>query len=297
MAELSLRRALVVGAALLGAACSTKPTLADPVSPTPPLDERISALERRHNARVGLFASDLAAGRTAEYRADDMFAMCSTFKTYAAASVLQRCDRGELRLTDQAFVDPDSILPNSPVTELAAGHAMSLGDLCAAALQRSDNCAANLLLTTIGGPPAITAFARSIGDEWTRLDRWEIELNTALPGDPRDTSTPRALAGGYRTLLTGTVLTASSRQQLEDWMRGNSTSSMRAGLPAGWTSADKTGSGDYGTTNDIGIAYGPDGRKLLLGFMTRSTTDDPQAPALRPLIGELATIVVPALTS
>ena len=256
MAELPRRRALLLGAALLGAACSAKTTRADPVSPVPPLDERISALERRHSARVGLFAADLGSGRTAEYHADD-----------------------------------------SPVTELAAGHAMSLGELCAAALQRSDNCAANLLLTTIGGPAQITAFARSIGDDRTRLDRWEIELNTALPGDPRDTSTPRALAGGYRAVLTGAVLALGSRQQLEDWMRGNSTSSMRAGLPAGWTSADKTGSGDYGSTNDIGIAYGPDGRKLLLGFMTRSTTDDPQAPALRPLIGELTTQVVSSLTS
>lgn len=297
MAELSRRRALLLGAALLGAACSAKATRADPVSPVPPLDERISALERRHNARVGLFAADLESGRTAEYRADDMFAMCSTFKTYAAASVLAHCDRGELRLSDQVFVNPGAVLPNSPVTELAAGHAVSLGELCAAALQRSDNCAANLLLTTIGGPAQITAFARSIGDDRTRLDRWEIELNTALPGDPRDTSTPRAFAGGYRTVLTGGVLAPGSRQQLEDWMRGNSTSSMRAGLPAGWTSADKTGSGDYGSTNDIGIAYGPDGRKLLLGFMTRSTTDDPQAPALRPLIGELTTQVVSSLTS
>lgn len=260
MGELSRRRIIVVGATLFAAACTAKLTLKDPAEPVSPLDERITALERRHNARVGLFAADLGSGRTAEFRADDMFAMCSTFKTYAAASVLQRCDRGELHLSDQVFVNPGAILPNSPVTESSAGHAMTLSDLCAAALQRSDNCAANLLLTTIGGPSEITGFARSIGDDKTRLDRWELELNTALPGDPRDTTTPRAFALGYQNLLTGSTLAVPSRQQLDEWMRANVTSSMRAGLPQGWTSADKTGSGDYASTNDVGIAYGPDGR-------------------------------------
>ena len=296
MGELSRRRALVAGATLFAAACSSKPTLADPAEPVPPLDERITALERRHNARVGLFAADLGSGRTAEFRADDMFAMCSTFKTYAAASVLQRCDRGELHLSDQVFVNPGAILPNSPVTESNAGHAMTLSDLCAAALQRSDNCAANLLLTTIGGPSEITAFARSIGDDKTRLDRWELELNTALPGDPRDTTTPRAFALGYQNLLTGSALAVPSRQQLDEWMRANVTSSMRAGLPQGWTSADKTGSGDYASTNDVGIAYGPDGRKVLLAMMTRTASDDPKAENLRPLIGELTKQIVSTLS-
>ncbi len=287
---------IVVGATLFAAACTAKPTLKDPAEPVPPLDERITALERRHNARVGLFAADLGSGRTAEFRADDMFAMCSTFKTYAAASVLQRCDRGELHLSDQVFVNPGAILPNSPVTESNAGHAMTLSDLCAAALQRSDNCAANLLLTTIGGPSEITAFARSIGDDKTRLDRWELELNTALPGDPRDTTTPRAFALGYQNLLTGSALAVPSRQQLDEWMRANVTSSMRAGLPQGWTSADKTGSGDYASTNDVGIAYGPDGRKVLLAMMTRTASDDPKAENLRPLIGELTKQIVSTLS-
>jgi beta-lactamase class A len=251
-------------------------------------------LERRYNRLIGVFAADLSSGRTVENRADDLFAMCSTFKTYAAASVLQRCDRGELHLTDQVFVNPAGILPNSPVTELRAGHAMALSELCAAALQQSDNCAANLLLTAIGGPAEITAFARSIGDDKTRLDRWETELNSAIPGDPRDTTTPRSFARGYQNLLVGSVLAPASREQLEDWMRGNTTSSMRAGLPEAWTSADKTGSGDYGSTNDVGIAFGPDGRKMLLALMTRSA-DDPRAENLRALIGELTTQVVDTL--
>jgi beta-lactamase class A len=183
------------------------------------------------------------------------------------------------------------------LTDAHAGQAMALSELCAAALQRSDNCAAILLLTALGGPSQITAFARSIGDDNTRLDRWETQLNSALPGDPRDTSTPRSLGHGFVNLLAGSVLTESSRRQLDDWMRGRVTSSMRAGLPNVWTSADKTGSGDYGSTNDVGIAYGPDGRKLLLSMMTRSATDDPKAHNMQPLIGELTTRVVDALRS
>ncbi|MBV9515978.1 MAG: class A beta-lactamase [Mycobacteriaceae bacterium] len=263
-------------------------------SPLASIDDRVAALERRYSARVGLFAADLDSGRGVENRADEMFAMCSTFKTYAAASVLQRCDRGELHLDDQAPI-PVAILPNSPVTRPHAGQSMALADLCAAVLQRSDNTAANALLTRIGGPAAITEFARSIADDKTRLDRWETDLNTAFPGDPRDTTTPRAFARGYQNLLVGTALGEQSRRQLDEWMRGNVTSTMRAGLPDGWTSADKTGTGDYGSTNDIGVAYGPTGQRVLLAIMTRSATDDRQAEPLGTLIGELTGAVMTGL--
>jgi len=221
--------------------------------------------------------------------------MCSTFKGYAVARVLQMSERGELRLDDAVRIDRADIVSNSPVTEPAVGRTLTLAELCQGALQRSDNTAANLLLRTIGGPPAITAFARSIGDDKTRLDRWETVLNSAVPGDPRDTSTPHALGGGYRSLLIGDALAPASRGQLETWMRGTTTSSMRAGLPPGWTTADKTGSGDYGSTNDVGIAYGPGGRRVMLSIMTRSRTDDPKAENLRPLIGELTTLALPWL--
>uniref|UniRef100_UPI0011820C68 serine hydrolase n=1 Tax=Mycobacterium tilburgii TaxID=44467 RepID=UPI0011820C68 len=166
------------------------------------------------------------------------------------------------------------------------------GQLCAAALQRSDNTAANLLLSAIGGPPAITDFARSIGDELTRLDRWELELNTAIPGDLRDTSTPRALGTGIRKLLTGTVLGQAQRGQLEQWMRGNTTSSMREDLLPGWSSADKTGTGDYGSTNDVGMVYGPAGQRILVSIMARSQSANPDAAALRPLIADVTRSVL-----
>ena len=277
------------------AAFPQKPSLGDPSGePVPPVHDRIEALQRRHNAKIGVYAVDLESGRTVSHLDGESFAMCSTFKGYAAARVLQMVQNGELTLDRQVFVDPaQTALPNSPRTAPNSGGQMTLAELCAAAVQVSDNAAGNLLLQTIGGPSAITDFARSIGDDRTRLDRWEIELNSAIPGDPRDTSTPHALGGGYRNLLTGDALAPPQRQQLEDWLRANETSSMRAGLPQGWTTADKTGNGDYGSTNDIGIAYGPEGQRLLVAIMTRSQTNDPKAPNNRALIGEVTTLLVP----
>jgi len=295
MNRLSRRHVLLGGLTLAAVAAGpAKSALATP-PPVATVEQRIAGLEQANNALIGLFAVNLDSGQTLAHRAQDSFAMCSTFKTYASARVLQMAERGELALDQTMFVDPSAIVMNSPVTESRAGGQMTLAELCQAALQRSDNTAGNMLLHRIGGPPAITAFARSIGDARSRLDRWEIELNSAVPGDPRDTSAPEALGGGYRALLDGDALAAPQRQQLQDWMRANQTSSMRAGFPPGWTSADKTGSGDYGSTNDVGVAYGPDGQRVLLAIMTRSQANDPKAPNLRPLIGELTGLVLPTL--
>ncbi len=279
-------------------ACDRHPTLIDPAEPVPPINGRIASLEKRHNAFAGVYAVDVAAGREVAHRDGDPFAMCSTFKTYAVGRLLQKVERGEVDLEDPIYIDPSAIVSYSPVTGPQAGQRMPLSQLCQAALQRSDNTAGNLLLKAIGGPGAVTEFARSIGDGATRLDRWETALNSAKPGDPRDTSTPRSLGGGYRELLTGGVLAEPQRRQLEDWMRGNMTSarSMRAGLPQGWTTADKTGAGDYGSTNDIGMAFGPQERTVLLSIMTRSRSDNPDAPMLPQLIADITTLVLPWLT-
>jgi beta-lactamase class A len=296
MTRLSRRQALLAGLTLAAAtACSPKPVLADPAEPVPPIQLRIEAMQRTHNAKIGVYAVDLSSGRSITYLDGESFAMCSTFKGYASARVLQTVAHGELTLDQMVFVDPAAIVANSPRTGPRAGGDMTLDELCQAALQVSDNTAGNLLLQIIGGPPAITAFARSIGDDRTRLDRWETELNSAAPGDARDTSSPRALGAGYRMLLTGDVLAPTQRRQLEDWMRANETSSMRAGLPPGWAAADKTGNGDYGSTNDVGVAYGPAGQRVLLAIMARSQANDPKAQNLRALIGELTASVISEL--
>lgn len=294
MTALSRRRLVLGGMSLAAlAACGRSDPPVNPVgseSPVPPTDARIEALERRDGVVVGLYAVDLPTGRWLAHRADDRFAMCSAFKGYLAGAVLARADRRSLTLADTVTLAPSQLVTYSPVTEPLVGQPMTLAELCRAVLQQSDNSAANALLRVLGGPATITEFARSIGDDQTRLDRWETALNSAVPGDPRDTSTARALGVGYRAMLAGDALTPASSRLLQDWMRGNETSSMRAGLP-GWATADKTGSGDYGSANDAGIAYGPAGEQLLLSIMTRTASDDPQAPSRRDLIGELAALV------
>ncbi|RAV13235.1 class A beta-lactamase [Mycolicibacterium sp. GF69] len=296
MTEISRRHALLGGLTLVALATSPhKAAMADPPQPPRPIGDRIGAMERSNNALIGVFATNLDTGRTVAHRAQDPFAMCSTFKGYAAARVLQKAERGELALTDRVIIDQGDIVPNSPVTQTRVGQAMTLTELCQAALQQSDNAAGNWLLRVIGGPSGITDFARSIGDERSRLDRWETELNAAVPGDPRDTTTPEAIGGGYRSILLGGVLAEPQRQQLGDWMRANQTSSVRPALPPGWTTADKTGSGDYASTNDVGIAFGPDGERLLLAIMTRTAGADPGAPNNRPMVAELAKQLVAEL--
>lgn len=295
------RRGLLIGGGALAvlAGCSAKPTPAKTASaePLPMIAERLDALERRYGAFVGVYALGLDTGRSVTNRADDPFAMCSTFKVYAASRVLQKAQLGELELTDAVRIEPGDIVANSPVTQTRVGQSMTLAELCQAALQHSDNSAGNWLLRVISGPPAVTEFARSIGDDRTRLDRWETALNSAVPGDSRDTSTPRALGAGYQRLLTGDILAPAQRDQLEEWMLGNQTSSMRAGLPPRWTSADKTGGGDYGSTNDVGVVYGPDGRRAVLAILLRSQANDPSAADLRPLVAEVATLVLPYLSN
>ncbi|MBU9764616.1 class A beta-lactamase [Mycobacterium sp. TNTM28] len=295
MTGLLSRRSVLIGS-LAAAAAAVETGMGCAASAfAAPVDDQLAELERRSNGRIGVYAQNLDSGRTLTHRQNEMFAMCSTFKAYAAARALQLVGHGQLSLEHRVFVDAEAIVPYSPVTETRTGTEMTLAELCQAALQQSDNTAGNLLLKTIGGPAGVTTFARSIGDERTRLDRWEVELNSAIPGDPRDTSTPAALATGYRAVLTGDALNPPQRRQLEDWMRANQTSSMRAGLPQGWTTADKTGSGDYGSSNDAGIAYGPDGQRVLLVLMTRSNATDPKAESLRPIIGELAALVLPSV--
>lgn len=299
------RRVLVAGAAAAALAASRYPwvAVADPAGPAPtsPVEAGLAALEDRYNAKVGFYGRNLASGRTLAYRADDLFATCSAFKAYVAAQVLQKDQRGELRLSDEVYIDPALFVPvASPITEPNLGGWMPLFDLCAAAVRQSDNTATNLMLEVLGGPPSVTAFARSVGDDRTWMVRWETDLNTAFPGDPRDTSSPRGMGSGFLNMLTGggnPIFDEPHRAQLEEWMRTIVTGDnrIRAGLPPGWSIADKTGAGDYASTNDIGVAFGPSGERLLLSIMTRTRSDDPKTPRSDALLAEVTRVVVPWL--
>ena len=282
-------------AALLLAGCSSMSKKQQ--AATDKLQATLARIEADAKGRLGVAVVDAGSGLEAGWRMEERFPMCSTFKLLLAANVLHRVQGGDLSLERRQYFAPSQVVAYSPVSQSRAGDGggMSLLELCEAAIVVSDNTAANLVLSTLGGPAAVTAFARSIGDDRTRLDRWETELNTALPGDPRDTSTPSAPASGYRALLTGDVLPVPQRQQLMDWMLGNQTSSMRAGLPPGWTSADKTGSGDFGSTNDVGLAIGPNGQRVLLAIMIRSRSADRDASGQRPLVGQIAASVLAEL--
>jgi len=228
--------------------------------------DKLEALERRYGGRLGVSILDTGTGKRVGHRADERFPMCSTFKFLAAAQVLARVDRGEERLDRRIVYSKDDLVVYSPVTEKHVGEpGMSLAELCHATVTLSDNTAGNLLLASFGGPAGLTAFARSLGDDVTRLDRWETELNEAIPGDPRDTTSPAAMLDDMRSLLLGDTLSPASRKRLADWLVATSTGSqrVRGGLPKDWRAGDKTGTSDNGVTNDIAIAW-PPGRAPLL---------------------------------
>jgi beta-lactamase class A len=240
----------------------------------------IAATENRMGGRIGVAALDTASGKRLDYRAEERFPMCSTFKFLAAAAVLKRVDEGKEKLERLVPYSAKDILEYAPVTKehLKEG-GMTVGALCAAAIEQSDNTAGNLILDAIGGTGGFTNFARGLGDQVTRLDRKEPDLNNSVPGDDRDTTSPNSMLGDITRLLTGDVLSKSSRRRLEDWLQGNKTGAdmIRAGVPANWIVGDKTGRGANGATNDIAIIRPPDRAPILLAIYSvgsRASADD-----------------------
>ena len=258
---------------------------------------RILSVEQRSGARISVAAVDTASGKRLAYRSEERFPMCSTFKFLAAAAVLKRVDGGQQELDRFVSYDAKDILEYAPVTKahLKDG-GMTLGALCAAAIEQSDNTAGNLLLDTIGGPTGLTNFARSIGDETTRLDRKEPELNSASPGDERDTTTPAAMCADMQRLLLGKLLSESSRQQLEDWLRQNETGSqmIRAGVPKTWTVGDKTGRCGNGATNDVAIIRPPASAPILVAIYSMGSASS--AEDRTAIVAEAARAVVESLS-
>jgi beta-lactamase class A len=239
----------------------------------------LARIEAASGGRLGVAVLDTTSGARANHRADERFPMCSTFKLLAAAAVLARVDAGQEQLERRVRFAETDLVVYSPVTrERVGGDGMSLEELCAAAMTVSDNTAGNLLLASLGGPAALTAFARSLGDRVTRLDRIEPDLNEATPGDPRDTTSPAAMVGNVQKLVLGDVLSPASRQRLTGWLVGNKTGDtrLRAGLPSAWRVGDKTGTGDNGTTNDVGIVWPPERAPILMSIYLTGTAASPE---------------------
>jgi beta-lactamase class A len=273
------------GAALITTALSGRPNAVHASTPNQRLIDEIKRLESESGGRLGVCVLDTATGTRHVHRGDERFPMCSTFKALAAAAILARVDAGKEQLTRRITYDASALVTYSPVTEKhVGGDGMTLAEICEAAVTLSDNTAGNLLLSALGGPPGLTAFARSLGDQITRLDRDEPSLNEALPDDPRDTTTPNAMASNLQALVVGTTaLSAPSREQLTAWLVANKTGDtrLRAGLPKDWRVGDKTGTGARGTNNDVAVIWPPGKAPIVItAYLTGATVPAAQQNAI-----------------
>jgi len=220
-----------------------------------------AALEAASGGRLGVTLLDTGTGRRVGHRQDERFPMCSTFKAVLAATVLADVDAGRLSLDRRLPVSANDLVSHSPGTLRHVGKDMTVRDLCRTTMVTSDNAAANLLLGIVGGPAGVTAWLRGIGDAVTRSDRFEPEMNGFVAGDPRDTTSPAAMAATLQRAVLGDVLSAVSRRQLADWLIDNETGQacIRAGVDARWRVGEKTGSNGVDTRNDIGVLWPLDG--------------------------------------
>ncbi|MEV4121999.1 class A beta-lactamase [Micromonospora sp. NPDC049645] len=265
------------------------------LTPSPVAEQEFGRLEQTFGARLGVFAIDTGTGRTVEHRPDERFAYASTWKALAAAEVLDGTTDAELdRVVRYSAQD---LVSHAPITQKHVGEGMSLRALADAAVRYSDNTAGNLLLRHLGGPQGFAQKLRGIGDTVTDPARYETALNEATPGDRRDTSTARALAGDLRAYTLGEALEPADRDVLRGWLRGNTTGAtlVRAGVPTGWVVGDKTGTGGYGTRNDIAVIWPPDRAPIVLAVL--SSRDRKDATPDDALIAQATRVVVAQLSS
>jgi beta-lactamase class A len=298
--------ALATAVGLLLGGCSSAEVAPSPTptgsaaapAPTPTAsatDADFAGLETAFDARLGVYAVDTGTGEEVAYRSDERFAYASTFKALAAAAVLQNSDDADLDRVVR--YSRDDLITHSPVTELHVESGMTLGAIAEAAVRFSDNTAGNLMLSELGGPEGFTSALAALGDDVTRSVRWEAGLNDGVPGDPRDTTSPRAFATDLRDFVLGDALSAHERATLVGWMSGNATGDtlIRAGVPEGWVVADKSGSGGYGVRNNIAVVWPPDSAPIVVAIM--STRGSPDASRDDALIARAATVVADALHS
>ncbi|WP_435830120.1 class A beta-lactamase [Nocardia salmonicida] len=287
--------ALAISAVTFTACSSSDAEPASSTSATVPATATFADMETKYGARLGLSVVDTGSGATVDYREGERFPMASTFKGLACGALLQAHPLSTGYFDQVIRYTAADIVVNSPETEKHIDTGMTVTALCDAAITQSDNTAGNMLLRLLGGPEGFTAFLRTLGDTVSRLDRWEPELNTAIPGDERDTTTAAALVANYRALVVGTALPEPERDQLATWLKASKTGAKRikAGLPTDWIVGDKTGSPAYGSALDVAIAWPPNRAPLVLAVLT--TKPDQNAEPSNDLVAEATKAAVAQL--
>ncbi|EST55019.1 beta-lactamase [Brevibacillus panacihumi W25] len=256
-------------------------------------DQQLGQLEKEYDARLGIYAIDTETGRTVSYRPDERFAYTSTFKPLAAGALLLKKPLDEL---DKVITyKKEDLVTYSPVTEKHVEKGMTLREISDAAIRYSDNTAGNLLLKELGGPAGLETVLQEVGDHITKPERYETDLNEAVPGDIRDTSTPKALATTLKAFTVDGVLPAEKQDVLIDWLKRNTTGDelIRAAVPEGWTVGDKTGAGSYGTRNDIAVIWPPNQAPIVMAVLSSRTEQD--ATYDNALIAKAAKVVLDSL--
>ncbi len=252
-----------------------------------------SQLEKKFDARLGVYAIDTGTNQTIAYRPNERFAFASTYKAIAAGVLLQK--NSTEKLNEVITYTKEDLVDYSPVTEKHVGTGMTLGEIAEAAVRYSDNTAGNILFHKIGGPKGYEKALRQIGDRVTLSDRFETELNEAIPGDNRDTSTAKAIATNLKNFTIGNALPDHKRNILTEWMKGNATGDklIRAGVPTDWIVGDKSGAGSYGTRNDIAIVWPPNRAPIIIAIL--SSKDEKEATYDNQLIAEATEVIVNAI--
>ncbi|EYU16621.1 class A beta-lactamase [Photorhabdus aegyptia] len=260
------------------------------------LHKQLAELENSTKGRLGVTLINTVNGQEIQYRGDERFPFCSTFKLILVAAVLHKSMSQSELLAKHIHYRESDLLSYAPIARKNLNQGMSVAQLCAATVQYSDNTAANLLIKELGGLEVVNHFTQGIDDPAFRLDRCEPDLNSAIPGDLRDTTTPAAMATSVRKIVLGEVLAAPQREQLIVWLKGNTTgdASIRAGAPADWVVGDKTGGGDYGTTNDVAVLWPPKGAPVVLAVYFTQPQQD--AESRRDVLASATRLVMAHLT-
>lgn len=295
MIQRTLRQTALMVAAVTPLFFASTPLWAQTPQDAKAIGQKLAELEIRTGGRLGVALINTADNSQIVYRGNERFPMCSTSKVMAVFALLKQSETDKELLNQRVEIKKSDLVNYNPITEKHLDSGMTLAELSDATLRYSDNTAMNKILAHLGGPGKVTQFARSIGDKTFRLDRTEPTLNTAIPDDPRDTTTPVAMAKTLRKLTLGNALAEPQRAQLVTWMKGNTTgsASIRAGLPTSWVVGDKTGSGSYGTTNDIAVIWPANQAPLVL--VTYFTQPQKDAKSRNDVLAEAAKIVTEGL--